>query len=57
MTMKTFKIILRLDNLNYESPVLEIECKNWNDVCNEISEKIEILEIIEKIEIIDTEEK
>ena len=41
--MKTFKIVLRLDNLNYESPVLEIEAKDWQEVCNEIFGKIEII--------------
>ncbi len=40
----TYKIILKLQNLEYESPILEIETKDWEGVCEEIFGKLEIID-------------
>lgn len=41
--MKTYKIVLRLgDN---ESKVIEVEAKNWQEVCDYVFGTIEILEV------------
>lgn len=42
--MPEFKIRIELDNLNYVSPVLVIEAKNWKDVCDQILGKIQIMD-------------
>ena len=46
--MKTYKIVLRLDNLNYESPVLEVEAENWEEVCEQIMGNIQIIDTEEE---------
>ena len=38
--MKTYKIVIRLDN--FESPTLEIEAKNWEQLCDYVFGHIEI---------------
>ena len=43
---KTYKIVIRLDN--YESPVMEIEAKNWELLCDYVFGRIEIIDTEEK---------
>jgi len=45
---RTFKIRLELDTLNYTSPVLEIEAKDWEGVCEEIFGKLAIIDTEEE---------
>jgi hypothetical protein len=37
------KFIIRLDNANFESPLLEMEAENHQDLCEQVFGRIEII--------------